>query len=133
MSDVRYVHQHFDRPAKFGWFTPYEWMLCAIAAVVTAIWWRYLSPFEFSGTATVAILLNTPLYLSARLGDGRGGRRIRVRVRVAVAWWARPQRGRGGRSRSSRGYAVTSRPNVSPPAKPRHRAGEAPDFERLWR
>lgn len=132
MSDVRYVHQHFDRPARFGWFTPYEWTLCAVAALVTTAWWRYLSPFGFSTTATVAILLNTPLYLSARLGDGRGGRKLRVRLRVAVAWWARPERGRGGRSQRARGYAVVFPTPRSPrppqPTKPR----ESPDFERLW-
>jgi len=131
MRDVRYVHQHFDRPAKFGWFTPHEWLLCAAAAVVTTVWWRYVSPFGFSGSATVAILLSAPLYISARLGDGRSGRNLRVRLRVTVAWWLRPERGRGGRSSMARGYVVTYRPDRTP--SPRRAVHvEAPDFERLW-
>jgi hypothetical protein len=131
VSDVRYVHQHFDRPARFGWFTPFEWALVAGAAVITTVWWRYLSPFGFSTTATVAVLVNSPLYVYARLKDGHGARGIVVRLRVAWGWRTRPRRARGGGSRRASGYvvAVSAEPKaLAPPAR-----RPIPDFTELWR
>lgn len=132
MTDVRYVHQHFDRPAKFGWFTPLEWMLVAVAAVVTAVWWRYVSPFGFSGTATGAVLLSTPLYVYAQLNDGRGGRILRARTRVAVLHVVRPSRAVGGRAERPRGYAIASPPEQASGPEAR-RVTDTPDFPALWR
>ena len=131
MSDVRYVHQHFDRPAKFGWFTPFEWALVAVAAVVTTIWWRYLSPFSFSGTSTVAVLLNAPLYVYARLKDGRGARGLMVRVRVAWTWRTHARRGRPGQSRAAAGYAVLE-PSQEPAEATSSTPRPSPDFTELW-
>jgi hypothetical protein len=131
MSDVRYVHQHFDRAAKFGWFTPFEWALVAVAAVVTTVWWRYLSPFSFSGTSTVAVVVNAPLYVYAKLKDGRGARGLLVRLRVAWVWHTQPRRGRPGCSRTANGYAVVC-PATDHEAPARAHPRPAPDFEALW-
>jgi hypothetical protein len=131
VSDVRYVHQHFDRPARFGWFTPFEWALVAAAAVITTVWWRYLSPFGFSTTATVAVLLNAPLYVYARMKDGRGARGFVVRVRIAWGWRTRPRRARGGGTRKAAGYLVTVSPiDRAAPAPAATRP--IPDFNELW-
>jgi hypothetical protein len=130
MSDVRYVHQHFDRPAKFGWFTPLEWGLVAVAAVVTTLWWRYLSPFAFSGTCTVAVLLNAPLYVYARLKDGRGARGLLVRLRVAWTWNTQPRSARAGRSRLARGHVIE--PAGSEAERPPTSLKASPDFDALW-
>lgn len=132
MTDVRYVHQHFDRPARFGWFTAFEWLLVAVAAVVTAIWWRWLSWLDFSGTASVATLINLPLYAYARLKDDRGARGARTRLRVLWAWHAREHLARAGRASRDSGYVVeparddTPR-NVSSTDRDR------PTFEAFWR
>lgn len=131
MSDVRYVHQHFDRSAKFGWFTPFEWALVAVAAVVTTIWWRYLSLFSFSGTSTVAVLLNAPLYVYARIKDGRGARGVLVRLRVAWNWRTQPRRGRAGQSRGPSGYAVLP-PRPQRPERGPEIPRPSPDFDALW-
>ena len=130
MSDVRYVHQHFDRPAKFGWFTPFEWALVALAGLTTTVWWRYVSPFGFSGTATTAIVLNAPLYVYAQLKDGRGARGLVVRLRVIWSWHTAPRRGRGGGASKARGYSVA--PGAIADADGRPPEISSPDLRALW-
>jgi hypothetical protein len=131
VSEVRYVHQHFDRPAKFGWFTPLEWALAATAAVVTAVWWRYLSPFGFSGTATAAVVLNTPLYVYAQLRDRRGARTLALRIRVIWSWNTAPRAGRGGGAHPRGGYAVTEPPTRTGVREQARRSAN-PDLATLW-
>ena len=130
MSDVRYVHQHFDRPARFGWWTGFEWLLVGVAACMTLAWWRWISWLDFSGTASVAVFLNLPLYAYAQLrGDGHG-RQARRRLRVLLRWHGAPRRGVPVPSRTTAAFAVTA-----PPADPSQSLDdvvEPPPFDRLW-
>lgn len=132
MTDVRYVHQHFDRPARFGWFTAFEWLLVAVAAVITAAWWRWISWLDFSGTASVAVILNTPLYAYARLKDDHGARGARNRLRVHWSWRTRERRARGGRALAASGYCVEPAP-ADDPGEARGASGTMPTFEAFWR